>query len=240
MNMLLFNNSVQFDIMYRARNSVVFPSLKKLSKKKKFNTTCDVVYKLNGLFSLLEGEAIDTYLEPMAGIGFSSGLMEVMFNPVMILNDILELCYDHLKKRFPNQTVYNRNCKEKDFVQQLPTVDCCFLDPNRNLFKRNKAILLLYLNKATTVLICSDSLPFPWHLAFDEAKFKNYLVFINKMVRVAGWFIRGVYLYPHKRVMIVKLKKHKGEMRMVPCGDPFTLERIKSRGLFCRKYYGLL
>jgi len=231
MNILLSNNEVQYSIEYKADGVEAFPSLKKLSKKKKYNTTCDVVYKLNGLYSLLKDESINSYLEPMAGIGFSAGLIEAMFNPDMILNDISETCWEHLKERFPNQMVYNEDCKKNQFLRRLPIVDCCFLDPNHNLFRRNKDILLLYLYQASSIFICGDSLPFSWSLPWDEMAFRDYLKSINKTVFSAGWSIKEIYLYPHKRVMIIKFKKHKSKIKIITCKKPFALRILKRPGL---------
>ncbi len=233
----LSNRTVQFQLRVDGEAITAYPSLKKLSKKKKVNTTCDIVYKINGLFTLLQDEGIiNTYLEPMAGVGFSASLVEAMFHPTMILNDLSKPCYKFLKGRFPGQTVFNQDCRRKIFTRKLPTVDCCFVDPNRNLFKHDIDLLEPYLNKAHSTLICTDSLPFSWAVPWSEATFKDYLKHINRTVKwvnrtTSVWSIKDVYLYPHKRVMIVKFKKYKSKIRMVTCKGPFCLRLSHRVGL---------
>jgi len=92
-------------------------------------------------------------------------------------------------------------------------------------------MVMPYLNKARTILLCSDSLPFSWTVPFDWVAFRGYIKDIKRIVSSGGWFLRGMFLYPHKRVMIMKFKKDKGKVETIESQDPFTLERIKGQKL---------
>jgi hypothetical protein len=68
----------------------------------------------------------------------------------------------------------------------------------------------------------------------DEAqqKMDEYIVRSNEFFRESGWEIRKVFLYPSRRVAVVKARRTQNKQwSYVTCSDPFVVKFVEGLDL---------
>jgi hypothetical protein len=232
------NGHINYRIKCSKEIRRAFTTIKQL-KDDHAHTRGDLVYKLNALYALMKGEGqIYSYLDLMAGAGFSAGLIRALNRPgKMVLNDIQRVCYDNLKRNFPKsfQMIENEDCMEINEVG----FDVCFFDPPS--FTLNKIDELPMFRKSLThannIYMYTDS--FAYSLKpYDGTKMVKYLFRLSNFLRdnQGCWQIDKVYLHPNTRCATIKLtKRHphqkKHTFQFVGCPKPFTVTTMKESSL---------
>jgi len=232
MEMKCYNRKISYVIDVPEKVKTSFTSIKKI--KKGMNQNTDLVYKLNGLYAFLSEENVKTYLEPFAGIGFSSAMIKELHDPIMILNDINIDLVHCLERFFPNQRIYNRDVLTQRLLKRGgTTIDCCFFDHNRFTFTKQIKMVLSFLqmlSATTQCFIWTDVFPFSLK-KWDIDRLNDYLNVAESFINLMGWGIESVYLYPNKHVMLVKAKKGKFDRVFIDCKDKFTIKILEGFGL---------
>lgn len=203
----IYNNDLFFKLdVADSLKKGSFPSLKKINKR--INHNIELCYKLEGIYEFLKYEEIRSYAEPMAGAGFSCSLVKQWYNPTMYLNDYSEFLYNHLSKAFPEDVVTNFDIDKGNWGDKhLPKkMDCIFADYSHFTFNHSTLSLEGFLKKTRKVFIYTDVFPFSLK-PYDKDKLIKYLQRVKKFFFKRKWYVHSIFLYPNKKVMMLKIKK---------------------------------
>jgi hypothetical protein len=227
----IYNKDIIYKIMVNASLMKSFTSAKKINKN--INTNTDLCYKLEAIYAFLKNEYIESYCEPMAGLGFSASLVQAMYpNASMILNDISVSLFEHLKSHFPQEQIYNDDVIEQiDWTLKIPRVDCLFSDHNHFTFNHDTCFLERALKKTKKIFIYTDV--FPYSLKpFDRSKLNDYIRRVKAFFHRRGKYVDSVYLYPSRNVMMLKVVNNFTTTKFLGRSDNIiTIKKIQGLGL---------
>lgn len=214
--------SIEFYIRVDVMDKRVFPSLRKV----KNGTRSDLSYKISGVHELLKGEKIESYCEPMAGIGFSPGLIREMFDPEMILNDIDEGCVNVLEANFTEASIFNKDFRNLSYDTLTFEPDVVFLDQSHFTANKDTTGVLNWAERAKNTLLLTDVFCFSLK-PFNETRYDSYLTRMNELLAIAGKSIDQVFLYPNKNAAIIKAgNKPPGAISVIEYTQPAYIEQI--------------
>ena len=226
-NYKIENSEVVYRIRCTQQVQNAFPSIRKI----KNGNRSDLMYKLNGVYEILKNENIASYLEPMAGAGFSSALVQHMHSPELYLNDINPHCVENLQHNFESDIITEYDYTSEKYYFNIPTVDCCFFDHSHFTFNRETKWLYEFALHSEKIFIYTDVFAFSLK-PFDIEKYIKYLRRSNTHLKKIGLFIKNVYIYPSKNAAVVGASPNpKNKINTIEGTDKFQIIKMDNLSL---------